>query len=273
MKLNLMRWLVGVLVFKVVPLGLAAPISPRQAQTAAQEFIARRYPAPVAAARSFGTVGPSALAVRDVEALAEAGRTLGFVSNLSPAGYVLLRADDEVPAIKLYSDHGSFTNLPPGFLAVMKVELAEELDALSAAGSSTAAATAAGRADWAVLLGSATGNVTDPGLDDSAGGVLTQTTWNQCAPYNLYSPTVADALAGFGGRTTNGCVAVAMAQILRYHQKPARVVQNYSYTDSLGTCTGVHSMSEAGLGDYDWGNMPLNLTSSSPPRNSRRWLN
>ncbi|MGD0538383.1 MAG: hypothetical protein ABSC03_12160 [Verrucomicrobiota bacterium] len=112
----LLRWLAGVAFVIAASRALAAPSSPGLAEKAAQEFIARRYPVTQAGGRSASASGPSALAIRKVEALAGPGWTLGYVSNPDPAGYVLLRADDEVSAVKLYSDARCFANLPPGFL-------------------------------------------------------------------------------------------------------------------------------------------------------------
>jgi hypothetical protein len=54
-----------------------------------------------------------------------------------------------------------------------------------------------------------------------------------------------------------------MAQILRYHSYPPSILADHTYTDNDGTCTGRHSISDAGMQPYDWANMPAQITASS----------
>ncbi|EMQ96007.1 putative pyrogenic exotoxin B [Xanthomarina gelatinilytica] len=60
-------------------------------------------------------------------------------------------------------------------------------------------------------------------------GPLMQTTWRQGYPYSYYTPNNAPT----------GCVAVAMAQIMRYHEWPNTfnwpIMPNYSYYSSTST--------------------------------------
>ena len=254
--------MVFVSLFAVVFDGVSTPITSDQAKIAAQEFISRRYPAPdKASARSVGINGSSKLGVRQIEELESDGKNIGYVSHLEPAGYVLLRADDQVPAVKIYSEGGNFTNLPPEFLNVIKAELAGELDAVNNPNAKKLRATP--RSDWGILMGKTNMEAMASGAASSPGVALIQTAWNQTDPYNFYSPTATSSGTAYGGRAPNGCVALAMAQVLRYHRKPQRVLEDYSYYDGDGNCTGYHSMSDSGLNDYSWDSMPLSLKSSS----------
>jgi hypothetical protein len=100
---------------------LAAPITVEQARVAAEKFTGLRHPA--AGQTTTGIVsrlGGSSLSVRQVEPLFDSNRIIGFVAHLAPSGYVLLSADDQAPPIKLHSDQGAFTNLPPVFLKVIQ---------------------------------------------------------------------------------------------------------------------------------------------------------
>lgn len=70
-------------------------------------------------------------------------------------------------------------------------------------------------------------------------------TWNQGAPYNDLCPTF-----GEGQRAYTGCVATAVAQILRYHKFPKHAVGKVSYSDR-GTRRNMNFKTEP----YDWANM------------------
>lgn len=61
---------------------------------------------------------------------------------------------------------------------------------------------------------------------------LIKSTWNQTKYYNFYSPKDEESPAGYDGRTPNGCVAVAMAQIMFYYRYPATGSSSHTnYTD------------------------------------------
>lgn len=77
---------------------------------------------------------------------------------------------------------------------------------------------------------------------------LISTTWNQNSPYNNLCPS---------GCLT-GCVATAMAQIMKYWEYPSTGIGYHSYT------WNTHTLS-ANFGEttYDWHNMPIELNSNS----------
>ncbi|MBP5643556.1 MAG: thiol protease/hemagglutinin PrtT [Bacteroidales bacterium] len=90
---------------------------------------------------------------------------------------------------------------------------------------------------------------------EKAVGNLISTRWDQSpyyndlCPYNNY----------YGQRTVTGCVATAMAQVVNYYQHPAVGTGSHSYsTDSYGTL-----YANFGATQYDWTNMPNQLSSSS----------
>ncbi|MGD0016884.1 MAG: C10 family peptidase [Verrucomicrobiia bacterium] len=221
----------------------AAPITVAQARVAAEKFAVLRYHA--TGQTTAGTVsqsgGPS-LSVRQVEPLLDSDRTIGFVANLAPSGYVLLSADDQAPPIKLHSDQGAFTNLPPGFLKVIQTELAEDLEVLAEMSKQNIRPASTYQAQWATLTETNDASTTsepDPVSSPGAGTVLLTTTWNQNDPYNYYCPA---AYGGPGGRAWAGCTACAVSQILRYRSRP-----------SVGA-----------MRSYDWANMPNAIRTSSP---------
>jgi hypothetical protein len=243
-----------------------APVTAEQAARVATNYIVKRYPPTAKAATlTITSTGRSRLAVQSVQPWVESGQTIGYVAHLNPSGYALFSADDEAPPIKLYSDRGSFWNLPPKFLRVIGLELAEDLAVLDTMRLTLTPVEPKYNQQWSALV--------EPqfhplGLKEVAGEaegtVLTQTTWNQDYPYNCKCPDgpPCDGTAG-GGRAWAGCTACATAQILRYWKEPYVISMDHTNTDP-GACHGTHSISEGGMGPYDWGNMPNSIDNNSP---------
>jgi hypothetical protein len=77
---------------------------------------------------------------------------------------------------------------------------------------------------------------------------LVQSTWDQSPYYNDDCP---------GGSVT-GCVATAMAQIMRFWSYPANGLGSSSYASNYGTLSCNY-----GTATYNWANMPLSISSSN----------
>ena len=83
---------------------------------------------------------------------------------------------------------------------------------------------------------------------------LLTTTWDQGCYYNALCP--ADPAAGWScGHVYTGCVATAMAQIMKYHNFPPQGVGSHSYTHPL---YGVQT-ADFGSTTYNWTSMPNNV--------------
>jgi hypothetical protein len=234
--------------FFCAQVAIAVPVSEQQVSNAVLNVVAVRYPATIATPQSFSTpFGYSKRTVKQVDKLTRVGGVVGYVVNLAPSGYYLVSTDDELPPWKLRADEGDFTNLPPGLLAVLETEMAEDLQSLTDLRAAGKSPNPKFHQEWQTPF--QTGGVTNNGSGPTTGasGVyLLQTTWNQNDPYNYYCPAASGSTAG-GGRAWAGCTACALSQILRYNTQPRIVTQNHTYTDSLGT----HSISDAGMGAYD----------------------
>ncbi|GEM_PF-2318700 len=228
----------------------AAPVAPAQASHAALRFAALRG------------LHKGAIASVSTAPIVVAGTTVAHVVALDAGGYVVMRADDAAPPVKLYSAVGALSNLPPAFLRVLETELAGELNYLTTRRAQLRSATAHFVAQWQALLGAAPITAADSSAEPLGAtvGPLLTLTWNQNYPYNYYAPY---ASGGPGGRAYAGCVATAMAMILRYHQWPAAITTNYSYYDGGGACVGTHAASDATLTAYQWANMPTAVSSAS----------
>lgn len=83
---------------------------------------------------------------------------------------------------------------------------------------------------------------------------LILTRWNQSPYYNDLCPMDNSR----NERTVVGCVATAMAQVLKYWNYPTQGNGSYSYTHALG-----QQSADFANTTYDWVNMPLELTASS----------
>jgi len=242
----------------------AAPISREQAELSLETFLAVRFPDLRENDHDHLGAGLSSrLSIVKLSPWAVQDETIAFVAKLDPAGYVLLRADDRCPPIKVYSDQGEFSRLPTFFIEVLQEELEQELAFLSSRDNMGIYTDSVYLDRWHVLLDPAR-KVEAAALfaeNGSRAGPLLDTTWNQNSPYNYYSP---NASGGPGGRAYAGCVATAFAQVLRYHCQPLKVTSDYYYTDIMGNCNGTHYLSDSGLHNYEWGNMPSYISSGSP---------
>jgi len=84
---------------------------------------------------------------------------------------------------------------------------------------------------------------------------LLTTKWNQSPYYNAMCPYDNNQSA----RSVTGCVATAMAQIMKYWNHPAKGVGSHSYVHSkYGTLSANFSIT-----NYNWSNMPNQVTSTN----------
>ncbi|PID31208.1 MAG: hypothetical protein CR982_00075 [Candidatus Cloacimonadota bacterium] len=94
-------------------------------------------------------------------------------------------------------------------------------------------------------------------VDSKNGSIepLVETKWDQNPIYNMYCPMIN------GDQAVVGCVATAMAQILRYWNFPNHGIGSKTYTDYQGC--GQTLSANFGDATYDWSKMPLMLTNGN----------
>ena len=183
---------------------------------------------------------------------------VGYLLEIAGGGYIVMRGDDVQPPAKIYSDTGTFADLPPAMQEVILFELSEEAKAVKNADEH---ANKKSKDEWDLLSDEASA----PGVEEAASGaeggaegtILTTTKWNQGSPYNMY------CTCSNGQKAVAGCVTIATAQLLRYFSYPPAVLKDFQYNDT-GTCSGVHNISDVGMTPYDWANMPDSVSSTSP---------
>ena len=91
----------------------------------------------------------------------------------------------------------------------------------------------------------------DPAKYPTQVGPLVTTEWAQEEPYNTLLPT---SLYG-GGRCVTGCVATAMAQVLKYHEVPVSGIGSRTIYYPQGDTSGTAVTADFGEHVYDWANM------------------
>lgn len=162
------------------------------------------------------------------------GKTCFYVFNVGDdGGFVIAGGDEAAQQILGYSDRGSFDyeTAPENFkwwLSQYTEQIAHA--EVTASSPRKAKALAAERTSIEPLI---------------------KTKWYQSYPYNSEIP-VYDK---YGHRYYTGCVATAMAQVMKYWEHPKQGTGSHSYVNS--SYGGDSDIFEANFGEttYDWGNM------------------
>lgn len=178
----------------------------------------------------------------------EQGASAFHVFNTSD-GFVIVSADDcETPIIG-YSREGRFdpNNVPiqmedylQDFIARIQYGIENHIEADEATAK-----------QWEMVK--TTGKLNDSKSTKAVAPLLTDK-WNQGCLYNSLCPT----MSGPCGHAEVGCVAVAMAQIMRYWGYPTTGWGTHSYTNA-----GLTLSADFGNTTYDWEHMPDSLTENS----------
>ena len=134
------------------------------------------------------------------------GKATVYVFNRGEEGFVVVPADDRLPSLLGYSDSGALNaaDIPPQLAWMLGVYSLRVLS-LDACGVSTRS---------------------EEGEPSEGRGFippLLTSRWGQNHPYNLACPSVGD------GHCVTGCVATAMAQVMKYYAYPTAGTGSHSY--------------------------------------------
>ena len=178
---------------------------------------------------------------------------LYYVYNIGEnAGFVIVSADERANPILGYADSGSFNinYIPENFRNWLNF-YAKELTMLSQKPE-----TGMNKIPKTLQKNDKTEKapkITNAGVAPLLGGVK----WNQNSPYNDMCPLLPPANVT---RAATGCVATAMAQIMKYYQWPVTGTGSNAYTTTtLGIPVNVNFSATT----YDWANMTDTYTSTS----------
>ena len=150
--------------------------------------------------------------------------------NMANKGYMLVSADDVAEPLLGYSHTPLPTDtaqMPPQ-LSWWLTEYAGEIEAAQQSGTSVSSTAS---------FGLKAEHINKPAIKP-----LMTTTWNQDAPYNDLTPRVN------GQATFTGCVATAVAQIMKYFNYPAKGVGEATCSDNSGA---QHTASVAETFEWD----------------------
>jgi hypothetical protein len=225
----------------------ANPVSVQQAQQVARNFVAEK-----------GGKNSAQLALaQTVQANSNTNLNTYYVfdvnySNNSEKGFVIVAADDVVKPILAYSFANAYESNTQ--LASPETKYWTNLYNLQIehAVNNNFVATADVVSDWDYWTSTVISENANKPTAIIVAPLLT-TTWNQGTHYDIYTPGTGS------GKTPVGCVATAMAQIMKYWNAPTTGTGSYSYTQSpYGTLSA-----DFGAATYAWGLMPNALTNSS----------
>ena len=225
MKLNKVLLLAAAVL--MIGTAVAAPVNPKRAAALAQSFFSSQT-----GAKSGNRLAdvPTEWQYRGI-----------YLFEGADGGFVLVAADDAARPILGYSATGAMdtANMPPALQEWLK-GYQKEIDILREAKGFPP------HAEWYALEQGITPKDT---VWEGVEPMLT-TFWDQGYPYNGYCP---------GGSVT-GCAATAQAQVMNYWKYPAFGQGSHSYTHVL------YGVQQADFGHtlYDWENMPVEATASSP---------
>lgn len=188
----------------------AAQVSPEQAQATAAYILG---------SADGTTTHTASVAIPTYTPTNPEGAEYYIFGGSNGRGFVIVSGDDELPAIVGYSHTNPFDPdmMPDGVKAFLK--------------------------DYSALVDAVRhGSVDIPQpCGGSAIGPLMSVEWDQDAPYNNKCPRMGLQ------RAPTGCVATAMAQVMKYHAHPA---------NGYGTVTWEKQEFDLSLSNYDWDLMP-----------------
>lgn len=235
----------------IVSIVKASPVDPQSAIQVAQQFVPKSTTAQRAPMRGSSAEPSSSIVYTHM--MPNSDRPAFYIVNVDDGAFVLVSADDIAHQVLGYSLNSTWpvakdgsVELPEhirGFFddLAAQMEAAVEAEPTRAAGSYKAG------------LSSSTPN-RSPSIPDSVGPLLT-TTWNQGQYYNALCPEDAN---GPDGHVYTGCVATAMAQVVKYWSDSTPGRGTHSYSTDYGTLTVNYAETS-----YDYANMPNVLDENS----------
>ena len=247
LKSSLMKRIISLLFIFTLGINIAnaKPVTSSSAKTVAENFYKQNSQIEVVSAVLFYT---------EVSAT---GLPVFYVFNINENdGYVIVTAEDAAKPILGYSTKNHFVipETSTGIGHWLKYR-SSEINALRTQQMVADAKTAK---EWAKYSNNNNSSLKLNGnasIMSSGVQPLVQSTWNQSPFYNALCP----------GKSVTGCVATAMAQIMRYWNYPAQGTGSSSYCDCTPNYSNNYGTLSANYGTttYNWANMPLNLTSNN----------
>lgn len=228
---------------------LAAPITSDKAKLIATTFLIER-----SSVATSGNMSLKMLKSPDLQQISDeltlANQQFYVFNHDNDRGFIVISADDCAYPVLCYSDNGSFdpNNIPPNmqkWLESYKTEIRYAVE-------NNIEATPEIKYAWQTLE---KGNFLKQQKSTNSVSPLISTKWDQGTYYNTLCPYDNT----YSERTVTGCVATAMAQVMKYWNYPVTGTGFHSYNHSkYGTLSA-----NFGSTTYQWNFMPNTVYSSN----------
>jgi hypothetical protein len=231
--------LLGLLIFSCSTL-FAKHVEESDARKVGATFLSRQYNISISQNSSLELIYKESS--KDILTSSVEEKIFFYVFNLDSTGFVIVSGDDNVSPILGYSNEGIFdpNNIPQNakkWLEEYKNQIRFVIDNNIEADNEI-------KEKWEKLLNEKINSI----MAKASVLPLMQTKWNQSPYYNALCPS----------NSVTGCVATAMAQIMKYWNYPATGSGFHSYShQTYGTLSA-----NFGSTNYQWSSMP-NIVNSS----------
>lgn len=240
----------------------AAVVTPERAMQVAQSFVPVQK---IPKKNAKGVADTPTSEIVYTHYMPKSGRPAIYVVNVGN-GFAIVSADDVAHPVLGYNYSKSWPtdgNIPPQVKSFFD-DLAAQIEAASEHPQDAETA-----AEWQNPKQRKAARLTQSNLPDSVGPLLT-TTWDQGQYYNAMCPEDGQAPEGYDGHCPTGCVATAMAQIIKYwgdrEAIHTRGIHSYDCYDSQWVAHyGILAVNYDST-SYDFAHMPNALTSVSSPQ-------
>ncbi len=214
------------------------------------------------------TVEPSIKSEIDLSHYEITDQVYGFI--MDPTGFVFVSGDDQVKPIIGYSVKSSISteDLPTNLIYFLKT-ISDSVDCVRDKTLKNKLDKNGFSGEWGRLLLSGDVNTATEktNKDVTIGPLLGSIKWGQGIPYNYLMPTVKNQSSCDTSKCMKypaGCVAIAMAQIMKYYEWPKKSENEWHkgpYTTTCGDKTEAVGMGENEA--YNWANIPNTITKRS----------
>ncbi len=211
--------------FSLILCGLAISVSSQAAVLSPEEALRRLGTESLPSASTRGSVAqlPVYTAID-----ADGDAAIYVFDKQGAAGYLVVSADDAVAPLLGYADSGSFTyEVMPEQMKWWLGEYTRQIE-------------------YARANGLASYSITRSGDERTPVAPLLKTRWNQGEPYNSLLPYVG------GKQSVTGCVATAVAQVMKYWSYPAK---GSGSATIVNPSTGLSESLNLADRAFDWDNM------------------
>jgi hypothetical protein len=221
----------------------AKPVDPNIAQKVGSSFLTRQISGLSLKSYSELELVYSATSNSGNTKSNEEVRTYFYVFNVGQQGFIIVSGDDDVVPILGYSDEGAFD--PEAIVPGVRKWLESYKNQIRYVVENSVPATKEIEKQWSEFL-SESNQVLSKSVETVS--PLAQAKWDQAPYVNDLCPFDASA----NERTVSGCVATAMAIIMKYWNYPSNGTGFHSYNHpTYGTLSA-----NFGSTSYDWSSMP-----------------